>query len=182
MTKSTPRQPSDHSRAGLCDDDVERLDRALTGINYLTPKWRLLAHVDRDPAGRGRTNLRATDLLWALPEDDYRDRPHVLAAAARTACGHPRRPSREPSLKRPVPTAGRDHGGDPEGPRASQRLGPRERGLLADTLGELYRDGRSLQQISADTGHSYGYVRRLVLDSGAQLRPRGGNHRPPMRP
>jgi Helix-turn-helix domain len=183
MTHSTPHHFSDHSRAGLCDDDVERLDRALTGITYPTPKWRLLAHADRDHDGRGRTNLRAIDLLWTPPDDDYRDRPHVLAAAARTARGHPRRPASEPVLERAVSTPGRDHDGDcAQGPRASQRLGPRERGLLADTLAALYRHGRSLQQISADTGHSYGYVRHLVLDGGAQLRPRGGSHRPPSVP
>lgn len=97
MPQSTPRHPSEHSRAGL-GGDVERLDRALTGCSYPAPKWELLAHAGRDPACQGRTNRRAIDLLWTLPDDDYRDRAQVLAAAARTVRGHPRRPRSEPVL------------------------------------------------------------------------------------
>lgn len=41
-----------------------------------------------------------------------------------------------------------------------------------------YAEGSSLREISARLGRSYGYVRRLCLEAGIALRPRGGpNHR-----
>jgi hypothetical protein len=177
MNESTPRHSYDHSRAGVCGEDVGRLDRALNGITYPAPKWLLLAHANLDTAGRGHTNSRAIDLLWALPADDYRDRAQVLAAAARTARGHPHRPVSEPTLERTVAAPRSARGRSPHS-RASPRLAPGARGRLATQLADLYQDGRSLHQISTDTGHSYGYVRRLVLDAGTRMRPRGGDHRP----
>lgn len=41
-----------------------------------------------------------------------------------------------------------------------------------------YQEGSSLREISAGLGRSYGYVRRLCLEAGVAMRPRGGaNHR-----
>jgi hypothetical protein len=120
MTQTTPRRPSEHSRAGIGGGDVERLDRALTGISYPAPKWELLAHAGRDPACQGRINRRAIDLLWTLPDDDYRDRAQVLSAAARTARGHPRRPRSEPNPGPTVPGK-RDPRSTPPGCAAKTR-------------------------------------------------------------
>ena len=41
-----------------------------------------------------------------------------------------------------------------------------------------YQEGSSLREISDRLGRSYGYVRGLLLEAGAAMRPRGGpNHR-----
>jgi transposase len=40
-----------------------------------------------------------------------------------------------------------------------------------------YSEGSSLREISARLGRSYGYVRRLCLEAGISLRPRGGPNR-----
>jgi hypothetical protein len=50
----------------------------------------------------------------------------------------------------------------------------RDRAALARYLVERYAAGESLMGLSADTGRSFGHVRKLLLDSGVTLRPRGG--------
>lgn len=48
---------------------------------------------------------------------------------------------------------------------------------------ERYQEGSSLREISIGLGRSYGYARRLLLEAGAALRPRGGpNRRGPAAP
>ncbi|NMO90376.1 transcriptional regulator [Actinomycetospora sp. TBRC 11914] len=49
---------------------------------------------------------------------------------------------------------------------------------------DRYAEGSSLREISARLGRSYGYVRRLCLEGGIAMRPRGGpnrHRRPPDR-
>ena len=60
---------------------------------------------------------------------------------------------------------------------APRRMTRSERVRAARQLAERYERGDSLARISTDSGHSYGLVRRLLLDIGVVLRPRGGNHR-----
>ncbi len=40
-----------------------------------------------------------------------------------------------------------------------------------------YRAGESIRQIATDTGRSYGFVHRILVEGGAQLRGRGGPRR-----
>jgi hypothetical protein len=62
------------------------------------------------------------------------------------------------------------------GEQSGERRGARgrDRAALARYLVERYADGASLMRLSADTGRSFGHVRKLLLDSGVTLRPRGG--------
>jgi hypothetical protein len=50
----------------------------------------------------------------------------------------------------------------------------RDRAALARYLVERYAAGESLMRLSAETGRSFGHVRKLLLDAGVTLRPRGG--------
>lgn len=54
--------------------------------------------------------------------------------------------------------------------------GPDRRRLATD-LGRRYDRGATLRDLVADTGHSYGFVRNLVIESGVRLRGRGGPNR-----
>lgn len=83
------RSPGDGPIVGICRDSVARLDAALAGISYPAEKWELIAHAEIHPIDRARTDLRTIRLFWALPSGRYADRAQVLAAAARTARGHP---------------------------------------------------------------------------------------------
>jgi Helix-turn-helix domain len=76
----------------------------------------------------------------------------------------------------------REQRAHPERPRSATGTAPRrmtssERVRAAHQLAHRYEEGDSLTRISTDSGHSYGLVRRLLLDIGVVLRPRGGNHR-----
>lgn len=59
-----------------------------------------------------------------------------------------------------------------DGPRAARR---RDRAVLARYLVERYAAGESLMRLSEETGRSFGHVRKLLLDAGVTLRPRGGS-------
>ena len=50
------------------------------------------------------------------------------------------------------------------------------RQALTRHLVRRYEQGASLTELSEDVGRSFGYVRRLLLDAGTTLRPRGGYH------
>ncbi|HEY2206652.1 MAG TPA: hypothetical protein VGH99_19480 [Pseudonocardia sp.] len=78
--------------AGVHRDDVQQLQQALAGLTYPAEKWQVLAHVlGAERAEAGAVDLRLIDQLWALPAGRYPGFEHVLAGAARTARGHPRR-------------------------------------------------------------------------------------------
>jgi len=49
-----------------------------------------------------------------------------------------------------------------------------ERSKLASDLKRKYTSGSSIRELAADTGRSYGFVHRLLSESGVKLRGRGG--------
>lgn len=55
-----------------------------------------------------------------------------------------------------------------------RRITGSERGSLSDELRKQYEEGRSIRAIAKDTGRSYGFVHRVLQESGATLRGRGG--------
>ena len=58
-----------------------------------------------------------------------------------------------------------------------RRITGDERGALSDDLRRHYENGRSIRDLAADTGRSYGFVHRVLKESGATLRGRGGSNR-----
>jgi hypothetical protein len=49
-----------------------------------------------------------------------------------------------------------------------------QRDKLAADLRRKYDGGKSIRTIAAETGRSYGFVHRLLSESGVRLRSRGG--------
>lgn len=88
---------------GIYREDVTRLHGVLAGVSWPAQKWQLIAHAERDPVGPGRPDQRTVEQLWALPTGRYIDPTQVLAAAARTARGHPHRLPPVPGTDHAVP-------------------------------------------------------------------------------
>lgn len=59
------------------------------------------------------------------------------------------------------------------------RITGRDRRRLARTLKTQYENGTSIRELTVETGRSYGFVHRLLTESGARLRGRGGHTRHP---
>ncbi len=57
------------------------------------------------------------------------------------------------------------------------RITGERRTLLGAQLRAQYEDGRSIRELAAETGRSYGFVHRVLKESGATLRGRGGASR-----
>ncbi len=61
---------------------------------------------------------------------------------------------------------------------AETAKGSRVTGGARDKLGadlrKKYEAGRSIRELAAETGRSYGFVHRVLTESGASLRGRGG--------
>lgn len=55
-----------------------------------------------------------------------------------------------------------------------QRITGEDRAKLGGQLRERYLAGASIRELANDTGRSYGFVHRLLVDSGVELRRRGG--------
>ena len=49
-----------------------------------------------------------------------------------------------------------------------------ERGRLAADLKEKYESGQSIRLLAESSGRSYGFVHRILSESGVSLRGRGG--------
>ncbi|MCA0332141.1 MAG: transcriptional regulator [Actinobacteria bacterium] len=49
-----------------------------------------------------------------------------------------------------------------------------ERDKLANDLKKKYAAGASIRELAASTGRSYGFVHRILSESGVTLRGRGG--------
>ena len=49
-----------------------------------------------------------------------------------------------------------------------------DRQKLAGDLKKKYASGASIRALAAETNRSYGFVHRMLTESGAQLRGRGG--------
>lgn len=54
-----------------------------------------------------------------------------------------------------------------------------DRGKLATDLKKRYSSGTSIRTLAEETGRSYGFVHRILTESGAELRGRGGATRGP---
>ena len=54
------------------------------------------------------------------------------------------------------------------------RLTGDDRTRMAETVTSLYGQGKSIRDISAETGRSYGFVHRVLSETGVTLRGRGG--------
>ncbi len=54
------------------------------------------------------------------------------------------------------------------------RVTGEDRRELASVLQERYAAGTSIRALAAETGRSYGFVHRILSESGTQLRGRGG--------
>ena len=59
--------------------------------------------------------------------------------------------------------------------KGRQITGP-ERDQIAAQLRDRYAQGASIRDLMAQTGRSYGWTHRLLRESGAVLRGRGGAH------
>ena len=49
-----------------------------------------------------------------------------------------------------------------------------DRSKLATTLSKKYDSGESIRSLAASTGRSYGFVHRILTETGVRLRGRGG--------
>lgn len=49
-----------------------------------------------------------------------------------------------------------------------------DRSKLAAELKRKYSSGRSIRELAAETGRSYGFVHRILAENGVALRGRGG--------
>jgi hypothetical protein len=68
-----------------------------------------------------------------------------------------------------------DAGGDAVSDiKKGARITGGERSTLADDLKAKYAQGASIRALAAETGRSYGFVHRILSESGASLRGRGG--------
>ena len=55
-----------------------------------------------------------------------------------------------------------------------RRVTGSERTKLATDLKKKYNGGSSIRQLASSTGRSYGFIHRVLLESGVSLRGRGG--------
>jgi predicted transcriptional regulator len=58
--------------------------------------------------------------------------------------------------------------------KGARITGP-ERTKLASDLRKQYDKGRSIRELAESNGRSYGFVHRVLSESGASLRGRGGS-------
>lgn len=54
------------------------------------------------------------------------------------------------------------------------RISGGQRDKLSTDLKKQYEGGRSIRELASQTGRSYGFVHRLLSESGVELRGRGG--------
>lgn len=64
----------------------------------------------------------------------------------------------------------------PELPKG-QRIGGQDRATLRARMVAAYKSGSPIRDIAAQTGRSYGFVHRVLGESGTAFRTRGGNQR-----
>lgn len=62
--------------------------------------------------------------------------------------------------------------------RKGTRVTGEDRDTLAQDLRNRYEAGESIRALAISTGRSYGFVHRLLKETGVQLRSRGGATRP----
>jgi hypothetical protein len=54
------------------------------------------------------------------------------------------------------------------------RVTGEDRSKLATILGKRYDNGESIRDLAASTGRSYGFIHRILTETGVTLRGRGG--------
>lgn len=57
------------------------------------------------------------------------------------------------------------------------RITGQQRDDLAVDFGKRYEEGQSVRELAASSGRSYGFVHRLLTESGHVMRGRGGANR-----
>ncbi|MBO0801517.1 MAG: transcriptional regulator [Nocardiopsaceae bacterium] len=62
--------------------------------------------------------------------------------------------------------------------RKGARVTGTDRSKMATDLKNRYYSGESIRALAATTGKSYGFVHRLLTETGVKLRGRGGAARP----
>lgn len=55
-----------------------------------------------------------------------------------------------------------------------RRITGNERSSLAQDLNQRYAEGASIRSLAQETGRSYGFVHRILCESGVSMRGRGG--------
>lgn len=60
-----------------------------------------------------------------------------------------------------------------------KRVTGEDRDRLGAELKRRYEAGETVRQLHTSTGRSFGAIQRLLSESGATMRPRGGANRPP---
>lgn len=63
------------------------------------------------------------------------------------------------------------------GQEKGRRIVGAERRTLAKDLVRRYEAGESIRALASSTGHSYGFVHRVLVEAGVQIRRRGGARR-----
>jgi hypothetical protein len=58
--------------------------------------------------------------------------------------------------------------------KKGSRVTGAERDKLSATLAKKYNNGTSIRALAATTGRSYGFIHRVLTESGVTLRGRGG--------
>lgn len=58
--------------------------------------------------------------------------------------------------------------------KKGSRVTGSDRNKLAGDLRKKYDGGKSIRSLAEETGRSYGFVHRMLTESGATLRGRGG--------
>jgi hypothetical protein len=58
--------------------------------------------------------------------------------------------------------------------KKGRRITGAEREALTTEIKSRYDNGASIRELAADTGRSYGFIHRLLVESEATLRGRGG--------
>ncbi|MCU0279399.1 MAG: helix-turn-helix domain-containing protein [Candidatus Nanopelagicales bacterium] len=58
--------------------------------------------------------------------------------------------------------------------KKGRRITGAEREKMTASLKKQYDKGASIRELAAETGRSYGFVHRLLVESETQLRGRGG--------
>ncbi|HQR79286.1 MAG TPA: helix-turn-helix domain-containing protein [Actinomycetota bacterium] len=56
-----------------------------------------------------------------------------------------------------------------------RRITGAERQALTKDIVDKYTQGASIRQLAEETGRSYGFIHRLLVESGTTLRGRGGS-------
>ena len=54
------------------------------------------------------------------------------------------------------------------------RVTGEDRSKLATILGKRYDNGESIRDLASSTGRSYGFIHRILTETGVALRGRGG--------